>query len=719
VIVNSLNHNPNGPATALNRLGYAMQEIGACCAPSADPAALPPFSTVDLANSSFSLAGMPGLAPGTADTNVEPISGDTVPAGSPAAASIGGTLVQDQHQNYVLVHRQAVGFDIATDGTITIGGHSYPVPSPSPASCGGCGGFHVLAVDRQTLTPLLDHSYMTNDVCSRGCDDWGDQPQMAADLHSLDRENVLFFIASVGTPEIPDAWASEWAAYHGWTVRLFDWLVHFGATPGALTDLVTHPRYALVGASSPSAPAPVFGSAEASTEVAQAAHPGEDVTATGELQGVLGIGHSNMWYQPVMSNAPLVKVINGQPQDPSRANFGLSLLLANTTAPWPYTAAGDPDQAAYQAAYAYISNQLCARCGGDIRDYYDTQAAITAWQRDLPAISYPSPPPTAYTEQQFEQMKTEITQEVDDVLTVDGNKSDMHTILEGSAIAKTGALAEAYTTVRDTIPVSNAAQVLSIIGSVFLDLLNVLPEVGPVVASIITLGEDGADAVEAFTGGNDPAADLQVRADQLAAQAMTAFEAEETTLDSDFDRIYSDYGKLSTLASDIKNDPADWDLSHKDGISRAETAMTTAAEIAYYQSLLPAVYDILHGRDMKITAPLGEPPLPPSQPSPLEYWCASFVQSDSYECYGHFEYGTSAYAFPNDQLNPGDPGWDVIVLQKPPADATFLAGDPFPAGAMNAINNLGVDPADVFLRWPLDRIYCKVGNTRACQIRPI
>lgn len=738
VIVNSLYYNGStNTGDPLPSLPGAMEELGAA------PETSPPASPVQVKSASsapadfppnvdgmyfkahvFSLVGELGLAPGTRDLGWGDASADDVPAGSESAASIDGTLVEDADSDFELVHQERVLYDVAPDSTVTVGDQIYP-----GRSVGSGGGFHVVAIDRQTLKPLLDESFDTS-----GDNGVQQSAEMVDKLSSLNSPDVLFFIASYGDPASDDPglnYTDHGALYYGLPERVFDWLVYLGATPGALTDLVAHPRYALVGSVGGTYEQPeAFQSAEASTAVAEQEYLGADVIATGELQGVLGIGNTNMWYGSIMDNAPLVFTVNHEAHAPTLANFGLANLIANTTAPWPYTSdPSDPDHTGYLAAYAAISDMLCSGCNHDIRYYYASSSVIgtwasevNTWQEEIENGRDPYTPNAAYTKGEFDTMVDEIGQELGYVSAVDGEEGVMDSVLTQSDIGGNAELQTAYNTVKKSLSVPPTDHVLSIVFDVFKELVTQVPEVGEVVGLAMSLGQDAAElAAPSLTeGGEDagPAGALTVTADNLAEQAAKAFDNDKKAVDQDFDQILANYGKLSTYADKIKNEPS-WTLSgHED---KVEHAMTIAAEISYFKSLLPVNYYIVHGTAMKLGTSNE------SQAPDVANWCwanskasnsSQGSNSGDYCAAGWngltYDYGTSAYAFPNGRINTQTPGWDVMILGQSVRGA--LEPVPIPDSVIVAINSLGVAPSDVLLRWPLDRYYCPVGSSRLCVV---
>ena len=185
VILNSLNHTPGVESRTLPGLGKALAEIGVRQAD---------FAAVDLATTAFSVYGIPGLSAGQAFTGRGSATAEAhVPVGSATGASINGELIRDNHANFALTLADYRLYNIAADGAITLDGHVYPVPA-KPA--GFKGGFHLLVVERQSLEPVSDILYATNDSPAA-------QYRMRTDLANLAAtggDTVMIFLASVGDP---------------------------------------------------------------------------------------------------------------------------------------------------------------------------------------------------------------------------------------------------------------------------------------------------------------------------------------------------------------------------------------------------------------------------------------------------------------------------------------------------------------------------------------
>jgi hypothetical protein len=117
-----------------------------------------------------------------------------------------GYFLQDATGSYKYFQRDFVKFQIkdpARPNTITVGKNVYTAPPLQPSDA--IGGFHLVILDRFTLTPLLDEngqpfnrSYATGSTAGAN-----EAERMAADLNKVANvvtEAALFLISSLGRP---------------------------------------------------------------------------------------------------------------------------------------------------------------------------------------------------------------------------------------------------------------------------------------------------------------------------------------------------------------------------------------------------------------------------------------------------------------------------------------------------------------------------------------
>lgn len=712
VIVNSLTN--GGSGIPVKGLGDALAKIGAVAAE---------FNGIGETGDgtiTWSVEGIPGLPAGQAyQTGSNLFAEATVDLGEPTPASINATLVQDNYANYTLAMRDYVTFDIpGTDGSITVGGHTYPSPAlPDPANF--AGGYHVLVLDRRTLSVISDKLYETAKFNSGA---GPDQAAMANDLTTLassSGESVLVLVASVINP-------MDFGQQTGIAApTIAQALAPFGGTPDVI-DTPNKPPYALVGAISPPA---AYGLRRID---APEASPTINAGATGELDGVLQRGTRGMWYSPAGWNAPAIIDINGQ-QQVTAQNYGLYQVIGQAPTPWPVPVPpGQPDHAGELAAYQYLSDQACSGCKHDLRSYYASEeATISTWQTVIESAqnpgSYTNPDTrvtTPISQDQFTTVKGNKTcnptcgllGELQDVFTVDGLRDSMHMLLSDSNQMAQPTLTDAYNDVAATIKPPSSSQV----GTAVYDILELLQAVVD-IASLGAQGHgpaaeepeengisEGIGLVAALVEASNDLTDdsngalqdqLQTTVGNLGQQAKDNFAASLTGLDETFAEIFSDWGRLSAVADGLRNHPGQWDISGEEG--QIVTAMTNAMKIGYYRALIPLVYSAEEGANV------------PS-PDPKK-WCAPDTACflDGSETHNHEPYvlGSSAYSYPvNDPTNGFAVRYHMVIVGKTPI---FLKGeganDPFPPALMSDLTSNGYYPGWLFLRFPFARTICPAG----------
>jgi hypothetical protein len=190
-IVNSINTAPGGVARTLAGLGKALATIGATSAE---------FEGLDIGREAFSMVGVPGSSPGQAYWATDRLAEEAdLKAGEVTPASVNSSIALDNNNLYAVAMMDYGQYDILPDGTIKITRSAEPDVYPVPAKPAGFkGGFHILALDRETLEPLpgSDELYSTNN-------DAHGQVEMAMELAHLSNEygqSMLLLVASVGDP---------------------------------------------------------------------------------------------------------------------------------------------------------------------------------------------------------------------------------------------------------------------------------------------------------------------------------------------------------------------------------------------------------------------------------------------------------------------------------------------------------------------------------------
>ena len=262
--------------------------------------------------------------------------------------------------------------------TITVGTTSIAAP---PFGSAAVGGFHVVVVDRYTLSVLANRSFSTN-IPSDPQAAAVAQGQMAALLDSaVANAPQLVLLTTVGQPFDPASRAPA-----SWTKVLQD-VGALGGTEDVFAHVQGSATYSLVG----TAHNVDYGHvAEAST----VAHPPGTRAVSGAIGGVLERNHDYM-FQSLLSS-------------PSMPAVGLYAAIYQPATAWP-----DSQRTDYAAASLYFSEQLLGtHCNGqpcyrDVRDAYSSITAVGAWGDLLSRLSRMTYPGSAahFSEATFQALK--------------------------------------------------------------------------------------------------------------------------------------------------------------------------------------------------------------------------------------------------------------------------------------------------------------------------
>lgn len=460
-------------------------------------------------------------------------------------------------------------------------------------------------------------------------------------------------------------------------------LRRFGATPTLVQGLAAQPRYAMVGALNPSADetqTPSFEAAEASPTIAAG--------ATGQLQGVLVRGHRDMWFGPEASNAPVVRVLNGKTQPPTVTNYGLFDVISHVSAPWPVPA-GKPGEAVYeseQKALTYLSQQVC-RCD-NLRDLYNSHSnLLSGWEAAVAAVPWSNG--HGFDKKTMEVVQQQLVHELRDALSV----AALEAGLEAIFTAHQSQLRDTFKTVEDQVFPPNVdppkkKDLASPLVKSFLYILAALAGLvsapfGAFVGVLATLMVLTIDLVNDHEGDN-----VSVKPtppERLAEDAIKAFLAGLTTMDQTFDYVFSDWGKLSAVATAMRTDTAAWDVNGQNK-GQLVNNLLQVDKLAYYRSAVPAKYGLGEGR----ADPSSDPAV----------WC----KRDKLLC--SFAAPASAYSFGvNSAQAAYAPRFDNLIVFNRFKDAKEW-NTPLPASLMTSMQDTGLYPPYLFLRWPLKGREC-------------
>jgi hypothetical protein len=626
-----------------------------------------------------------------------------------------GYLAKDSSGNFKFIQTDYVRYDVTTDGTIAIGTKSYKAASNN--SCSGAKSFHLVVVDRETPGNLLtDNTY-----CTAASDT--EIARLISDLGTLvSNEGQLAFLASNGNP-IPANWnfGTDGDARIYWLGVAVANLGGYWETMAYLTPTDT---YTLVGAVAP--PSYVAGARQRARENSSV-YPGNP---TGEMHGVLARGRGN-WYSPM----------NADPTQGGVAERGFYDILAQTPVAFPHP---DPNSVGEETAYSDINgmlaadNLLCSGC--NVRDRYsDTNITTDSYINRL----------TAYTDKNGnacgssaanpdfctvrQQLLTEL-QGVSNIRAFQGNVGNLWSAQEENNITE---LLSAYDDLSTKVNVPAAAPAPSVFGPIVNLLLGVgsfIPDIGPIFGIADTAFNFGA-SLTADTNGN-AASSLTTTAGQLENQAAIQFAAQATTIGTQFNFIYQDWGKLSALANNLgKAPPGSAWLWNGDTAGTVLGAMRANVEVSYYQSLMTALYGIgsylpecSNACPGQVNAPLwGQAPV---WQQPQTYLVfddpGPFLFGDPNKSAQPFNYPWyQPYTYPNDLDNPASPvtaatstilgayQWlGISLLTSPSNSGPNGLYDPPAASVLShlftprAQQGLGVYRPAFFEGWPFRRVTC-------------
>ena len=621
---------------------------------------------------------------------------------------IDGYLVTDSNSNYTFIQTDYVRYDIGLDGTIKIGSNTYPVAN-SLYKYPGCdaaasNSFHLVIVDRESLNKLVDNAYCTGQNPAH----LGD---MAKDLTGVTSESDLAFIATNGKP-IPADW-NFGTDGDGRVYPLAHQMPALGGFFETMIYLTPSDTYSLVGA-----PAPPNYVARAWSRAREASSVYPD-HPSGELHGVLARGRGN-WYSPI--DADLT----------GRANLGfydqvLAQAPAQPEATFPQYSSGSDELKAFQ----YISTKLCGGQDCNVRNNYaNTNIIISDYLTELKTIKDPTSGADCTDSsnanlpfcQVWNQLSTEF-QYVDDIRGFANNLSSLGTITGVDSLFD---LINTWQTVQATLPPPpqpSAPSLVSPIVNLVLGLASAAPTpLAPLFGLADAFFNFGMNLTTDQSGNQT--ASLATPVANLANQAQANFQGQLSTIGTQFDLIYQNWGQLQSLGTFLEGgQPAwAWGQSTAGDISNR---MNPAVKQGMYQSLMSAVYAIgSYYPNTPYPGPVwGQYPLW-AQPN-------GYVVETSRQCpcvpveHPFYIPGYIPYTYPTDSTNQwaddprtatllSDNTWLGISAQNTPVNGTTddfqyqPPGEDLRTTLFNPLskNGLGVYRPAFFHAWPFPRVTC-------------
>lgn len=484
-------------------------------------------------------------------------------------SNLTGSLAADSNGNYTLIQTDYVRYDIQLDGTIRVGSTTYSIASSYRApGCDGSNAFHLVVVQRDAP----DITVANNSCCTAQSD--AASRTMVLDLGGVvGREDQLAFIASNGRP-IP----ANWNFGTDGDARIYPLAQRMAALGGyweTMVYLTPTDTYSLVGTAAP--PSWVMGANKRARE-SSSVYPGHP---TGELHGVLARGPRANWYSPINADTS------------GMANLGFYDILAQVPVNFPH-----PVTAQELSAYQYISNSLCGGTNCSVRNQYpDTSISISAYLTVLEALKGPNSEDCGNSNNgglPFCVVRQQLLTEFRYVANIRAFNANLQSLWLASGTTSILELLSTYNNLNANLPAPSAAPAPSLFGPIFnlfLGVASYAPEVGPLFGIADAAFNFGTSLTTDSTG--TPAVSLTTTVGQLQAQAAAQFTAQATTTGTQFDFIYQDWGKISTLGTLLAQaqpgSPWYWDTA---ATGRILQAMAPAVEESYYQSLMSALYAI-------------------------------------------------------------------------------------------------------------------------------
>ena len=607
VIVSSLTtatpYDVCGSGSSSCPVGTKLKEFGATNIFPSNYSSTLSYSLPDVSspvNFSYSLVGIRGLA-ASQGNELNNWDHRAVALDSRIYSNIEGYLLPDANPNqtsmWAFVYPEFVEIETraqasSKSNTIKVGGVSYV---SEPLSSEATGGFQVLVLDRDTLSPAVSLPAIglkTNRTFSTN-GGYGDAETtyMTDYLNTIlntgyPNQRFVVVIASIGSPIY---------FIHGktnWFVDLIKVISNnYGGTFGVLNQLGKSSTYSLIGISSSSAS--LFGANDA-----------VEASASGVNLRVALHKDKQGWFKPDVTNPGNVGTSGGP--DLSL----LSVALKPYTAwplPDPNLPTSDPLYQRQLAAYQYISGHL-GEFTNDIRSYY-TQNPIypEIWLSNCGNLQYSET--TTFTQDDFVAMKNQlcgyysgldqyVPGEFDYVLRVNGFKEVLDdNVWVSMKLSSTDSLRNVYEKVKAKINVPPDRVALYDIGIIIRGILtagtSIVTNAGlkatmgtlnglMSIAMGISKDEGGAD----YTSLNTAVSNLDNQMDNVWARCQKG-------ADIILAIIKSDWGKLQYVGNKFMTtqDKGGWMWDDGDPYDWVQQ-ITNTLQAYYFQSLMPTEWKI-------------------------------------------------------------------------------------------------------------------------------
>jgi hypothetical protein len=498
-----------------------------------------------------------------------------------------GYLTPDSNGNYTFAQMDFVRYDIATDGSITVGQKTYTVADSYRVNCDGQNAFHIMVLDRETLQLANAFGATINNTYCTAQSDFEINRLIGDTSQHTNNEGLLVFIASNGHP-IPANW-NFGTDGDSRIYPLAQQVAQLGGYWETMVYLTPQDTYSLVGVVAPPAGTP---QPRPRAQESSSVYPGNvnGQAPSGELHGVLARGRSN-WYSP----------LNADPT--GLANLDLYGIIAQAPVAFPHP---DPNNADEVNAFTTILQNVCTpsnqpqRCDPKVNprnQYGDLSVDIgSTYQTPLQAIAKdPQGNDCSTSSSAYCTVRAQLLDEftlVSNIHKFQGNVTDLWS---SSGTVTLGSQLSAFNDIKATIPAPPPAPAPSLVSplvNLFLGLGSFIPEAGPAFG-LADLFFNFGTSLTTDQQGNQTV-DLTSTIGQLEQQATNQFIAQANTTGTLFEFIYQDWGRINALGTALvsasgSGSPWYWSSTTTSNLLQA---IAPAVKTAAYQSLMPAAYSI-------------------------------------------------------------------------------------------------------------------------------
>ncbi len=510
-------------------------------------------------------------ATSSCDSLGSPNTNGTAPSdASPSQiGNLSGVLLRDNYNNYTFAQNAPIiAFSSGVDTQnvshrFTINGVDYW----SGFAGKGGGGFHIVILDGTTLA-LKQNQWV------RAMPDASELDYVSKLINQYNSYNDLIFLAAFGdttyTPNTANV-ARWYSLAHnlipalGGTEQVFYLMNNQEHAPPKQID-----DYTLIGGFVDSKNLYAWTGLQGETGAEMSsviARETEKTPLSSELQGFLELGHEGYYRAKQYGHAV---GLNHDVQLATGTNAELLSASRLDPIPWPFPG---PDQAKSQAAYNWISSQLCC---DDIRSaYVNLNVDASIWLAQLQPLTFDQAKIPNSDQADFDAMKQQLTTEFQYVELVRLFQRNLLGLYQNQQANLSLLLQQATDEVIDNLQVQLTQPVrrqswtttLETIFGVESALVGFIPEASTVTAGLQTalaIGTGSLWETSAYTNSASGVAlraqeNAEVEAGDLAGNTADEFAANLITVGNEFDRIVTDWGRLKTLGGPLLADQVPWD----------------------------------------------------------------------------------------------------------------------------------------------------------------